>query len=148
MALTFISRSAAYIRAVLGNQFIDQDAAVAAIRTLPMDVQDGITAHAGGGQAGAVPLILGNNRVTTVVTTGDSVLAPTASAGQDFILVNDGANTLHVFASPVLNPVTGALDTIDGVANATGNTVTAGHRVQFFTCADGNWLTTASVAST
>lgn len=148
MASKFINTGVQWILGLLGNQFMAQPNMAQVIQNIPMPVQDTITAKAGGGQSGATPLILGFNRVTVAASSGDSVMAPTAAAGQDLLLVNDGANTIRIFASNVINPVTGTLDTIDGVANGTGNTTTAAKRVSFFCLTDGNWLTTASVAST
>ena len=42
---------------------------------------DGITAFAGGGQSGAVPILTELSRVTTVATIGYSVMLPPAAAG-------------------------------------------------------------------
>lgn len=61
--------------------------------------QDGITAHAGGGQANAFQLVAVVNRVTTVATDGDSVKLPPAIAGSSVVVDNDGANSLAVWPS-------------------------------------------------
>lgn len=73
---------------------------------------DTITAHAGGGQASATPLTKELNRLTTVATTGDSVLLPPSAAGLTIIVINHGANPAQVFGS--------GSDTIDDQAAATG----------------------------
>jgi hypothetical protein len=75
--------------------------------------QDGIVAHAGGGQTSAFDLgPVEMNRVSTVATAGDSVRLPPAQPGLGIILVNHGANSMQVFGQPG--------DTINDVASATG----------------------------
>lgn len=73
---------------------------------------DALTAHAGGGQALALALLTQVNRVTTVTTSGDSVMLPQSSQGSLEIIVNSGANPLQVFGV--------GTDTINDVASATG----------------------------
>jgi hypothetical protein len=58
---------------------------------------NGITAHAGGGQASATPLPAMLNRVTTVATIADSVLMPAAVPGLEIMIVNASANSMNVF---------------------------------------------------
>ena len=78
----------------------------------------GITALAGGGQAGATPLSAAFNRVDTVATNSDSVALPQAIPGNKVTVYNNTGQTLAVFGQ-VLNPVTGVGDTIAAIANNT-----------------------------
>lgn len=73
---------------------------------------DNITAHAGGGQALATALTAETNRITTVATTGDSVMLPPSKAGLTIIVTNHGNNPMQVYGQ--------GTDTIDDVAYATG----------------------------
>ena len=57
----------------------------------------GITATAGGGNANAAQMNGWLNTVTTVVTTGDSVMLPPGYAGEEITVINNGANSLNVF---------------------------------------------------
>jgi hypothetical protein len=91
----------------------------------------GLTALAGGAQAGATPLQLGINSVTIVVTAGDSVLLPPATPGAIVVLLNAAANSLNAFAF-------GATDVINALANATALACATG--VTLFFCATaGHW---------
>ena len=96
---------------------------------------DGITAHAGGGQALAVPLTASINRISACRTAGDSVALPPARGGQ-IILVRNGAGTMacQVFAA------VGANDTINGVAGTTGVTLPAGGAAMFASPSAGMWF--------
>jgi hypothetical protein len=58
---------------------------------------DNLTAHAGGGQANALPLLNEVNRITTVATSGDSVALPKSYAGMTVLVINHGANPMQVF---------------------------------------------------
>jgi hypothetical protein len=77
-----------------------------------MSFADTITAHAGGGQGSAVPLVALINRVTTVATLGDSVMLPASAAGLSITVTNNSANSMQVYGS--------GTDTINSVATATG----------------------------
>lgn len=95
-------------------------------------VTDGITAHAGGGRASAVPLTTALNRVTTVGTAADSVILPSATPGLAITVINAaGANAMQVFAV--------GTDTIDGTAGATGFSQTAGKTATYYCTAAGAW---------
>lgn len=72
---------------------------------------NGIVAKAGGGASGATLLTSAINRITTVASSGDSVLLPVAIAGAQITIINAGANSLAVFAN--------GADTIDGGASIT-----------------------------
>jgi hypothetical protein len=65
--------------------------------------QNGLTALAGGGQAGATPITKTFSRFTTVATTADSAVLPTASPCLSFTIKNAGANSMNVFPNPVSN---------------------------------------------
>ena len=102
---------------------------------------DNITAHAGGGQTNAQQLYSEVNRITTVATSGDSVMLPPAvvnqgvtnQAGLTVLLINHGANPMQVFGS--------GTDTINDVAAATGVSQMKGS-MTFFTCTSpGKWYT-------
>ena len=92
---------------------------------------EGVTAHAGGGRAAAVPIIGMITRVTTVATAADSVVLPTAVPGLDLTIINAGANAMQVFGN--------GSDTIDGTAGATGVSQAAGKTVQYLSTASGAW---------
>ena len=102
---------------------------------------DNITAHAGGGQTNAQQLYSEVNRITTVATSGDSVMLPPAvvnqgvtnQAGLTVLVINHGANPMQVFGS--------GTDTINDVAAATGVSQMQGS-MTFFTCTStGKWYT-------
>lgn len=94
----------------------------------------GITARAGGGQALATPLLMTNNRVTTVATAADSVLLPAAVAGSRVVVFNATAtNAMNVF------PATGQF--INLLAVNTAFSVPAGRGCEFVCCVDGTWNT-------
>lgn len=95
--------------------------------------QDTITAHAGGGQASATPITTQTSRVTTVATSGDSVVLPASAAGLELIVINHGANPMQVFGL--------GADAIDDVAAATGVSQMP-NSVVIYTCVTaGNWYT-------
>lgn len=99
--------------------------------------QDGITAHAGGGQANAVKLTAAMNYIAVVATSGDSVELPSAlpnpNFGISFCLVHNSsaAGNLDVY------PASG--DQInEGAANAEF-TVNATKSALFFCAHKGEW---------
>lgn len=63
------------------------------------EAQDGITAHAGGGQADATQLGYGISNTTTVASKSDSVKLPPAVAGAICFLHASGANPANLFPS-------------------------------------------------
>lgn len=91
-----------------------------------------ITAHSGGTQAAAYQLGAQRNNVSTVAAAADSVALPKivaspsrldaqgASFGAVVFVFNSGANALQLFGG------TNALDTVNGVATATGISVPPG----------------------
>lgn len=95
---------------------------------------DGLTAHAGGGQANALALTAAINRVATVATAADSVALPPAVGGQIVIVSNSAAsNAMQVFAA------NGTSDTINATAGSTGISVAAGKGIIFFSAVAGRW---------
>ena len=95
---------------------------------------DNLTAHAGGGQTNAFQLgSVEISRITTVATTGDSVMLPPAQAGLDLMLINHGANAMQVFGQPG--------DTINDVASATGVSQMQNSFVFYVCVSAGKWYT-------
>lgn len=89
-------------------------------------VQDAITAHAGGGQASAVPITAQNARVTVVGTAADSVVLPASVPGLIITITNAAAvNSLNVFP-----PVGSSIDA--GATNAAS--AVAATKTATFTC--------------
>lgn len=62
-----------------------------------MDMQVGITAHAGGGQADATALTSNYCEISTCATGGDSVKLPAAAVGLWCVITNHGVNSCDVF---------------------------------------------------
>jgi len=92
-----------------------------------------LTAHAGGGRTSALALTNEINRVTTVATTGDSVVLPAATQGASIVVINEGANPMQVFAN--------GSDTINGIAGSTGISQLVGDNVLYYSAAAGVWDT-------
>jgi hypothetical protein len=92
---------------------------------------DGLTAHAGGGQASALALTSEMNRIATVATAGDSVALPASAPGLTVIIENAGANPAQVYGA--------GTDTINGVATATGVSQMAGSVVIYTCYTAGAW---------
>jgi hypothetical protein len=96
-------------------------------------VQNGLTAHAGGGQASALALTATYCRVTTVATAADSVKLIPAVIGAQQTVRNDAAtNSMQLFGS--------GTDTINGVATATGVAVAAGKQAELTCYSAGAWF--------
>ncbi|QJW98683.1 hypothetical protein [Frigoriglobus tundricola] len=91
----------------------------------------GLTAHAGGGQGTATALTAMNNRVTTVATTGDSVILPTNFPGMVIGVFNAGANACNVF------PDTGS--NINGASANAAYALASGKNAVFYCLASGVW---------
>lgn len=90
-----------------------------------------VAAYAGGGQTNATAIAASANIVTTVASANDSVKLPLAKKGMK-ILVHNGhaSNSMQVFGSGV--------DTINGVATATGVAQAAGKSALYYAVADGD----------
>ena len=95
-------------------------------------VAPAVTAHSGGGQTSAVPLLATFNNITTVANQADSVMLLPSVVGLTQIVSNQGANAVQVFGT--------SPDTINGVATGTGVSVPVGAIVTFTVAVAGNWL--------
>lgn len=84
----------------------------------------GVTAFAGGGQTNATLLQDGCNNISTVGTALDSVKLPPAIGGTLVLVANNGGKPVQIFGS--------GIDTIDGIATATGMTLGATKNALFF----------------
>lgn len=96
-------------------------------------VGEGLTAHASGGQANALPLVALINRITTVANIADSVALPlsTGLTGATIVVINATTTSLQVFG---VSP-----DTINGVATGTGVALAGGKTASFYTTLAGTW---------
>jgi hypothetical protein len=103
-------------------------------------VEDNIVAKAGGGQTNAYQLSAAVSRVVTVASASDSVKLPKAVAGNQYEVINDGANALQIFGT--------SPDTIDGVATGTGVTITNARRSIFWCVTNGAWQSAGMAKST
>lgn len=102
--------------------------------------QDGVTAHAGGGQANGVLITANVVNVTTVATAADSLRLPPAISGVDIVVHNSAAlNSMNVF------PATG--ETINGGAANAALAIGAGKSTTFTCLTNGAWITTPRVPS-
>ena len=101
-------------------------AAIAVLNgTAGRDVNEAVTAAAGGGQTNATQLTGYAANVTVVATAADSVKLPLAIAGNVYFLQNsDSADSMQVFGA--------GTDTINGVATATGVAQAAGKSAVYF----------------
>lgn len=111
---------------------------------LQYSATSGLTALAGGGQPGATLLSAAINEISTVATTGDSVMLPLGLPGMAVIAINDGANTMQVYGQAT-NPNTGVGDTIAANNSTTQAATTTGvsqasAKVASYLCfAAGKW---------
>jgi len=99
-------------------------------------VQDGMTALAGGGQAGATPITKDISRFTTVGTAADSAVLPASAGsfiGSTLRVANASAASMNVF------PATG--DKINALSANAAFAVAAGTMVAFVCTGPGNWYT-------
>ncbi len=96
-----------------------------------LSTTNGLTAHAGGGQASALALTSAVNRITTVVTAADSVKLPVSVAGNCVDTINGAANAMQVFGA--------GTDTINDVATATGVSVAGGKTGHWCSPLAGLW---------
>lgn len=92
-----------------------------------------ITAFATGGQASAVALTTGVNRLGTVATAADSVKLPLSAKGMWVRVVNNGAASANVF------PATG--DAINGLGANNALALGVNLSVDFFCAVAGTWIT-------
>lgn len=90
---------------------------------------NGLTAHAGGGQASATPITACIARFTTVATAGDSSLLPASAPGMQITVNNAGAASMNVFGA--------GADAING--GTTGFAVASGKSASFSCAVAGQW---------
>jgi hypothetical protein len=96
--------------------------------------QDGLTAHAGGGQGSATQITAMNARVTTVVTAADSVVLPPSVAGLIINVTNAAAaNSMNVF------PASG--DAINALSANAAYALAATKTASFICYTAGQWHT-------
>lgn len=97
-------------------------------------VATGLTA-VGTNQATSLPLTKALNIVSTAAaSTGASLpSAATVGVGGEVLVYNDGASTIKIYAG------VGTTDTIDGVAGATGVSLTNANRCRYVVTAAGAW---------
>ena len=74
---------------------------------IDVEMHAGITAGTTQTQAGGFQLLSSYNQVSTVATTGDSVVAPAAVKGRILEVINDGANALWLWPAVSDNMGTG-----------------------------------------
>ena len=98
--------------------------------------QNGLTAHAGGGQANATAITSQIANFTTVATIADSGVLPKSVAGMRVIVVNSAANSMNVF------PASG--ETINALAANTAFAVAGGKTAEFFCPVAGKWYSILS----
>jgi hypothetical protein len=105
--------------------------------------QAGLTAPNAASQATAtvVPSGISLVEVDTSVANGSLVL-PAAIAGTEISIINNTANTLNIYANAAINQATGALDTINALANASPFTGATLNSITWIACAkNGKWYT-------
>jgi hypothetical protein len=103
--------------------------------------QNGLTALAGGGQAGATLISRSYSRFTVVASTGDSALLPSASPLLQYVIKNAAANSMNVYPNPIANA--GVWNPAADQINAAGANVpfalAAGHMAIFVCMVNGFW---------
>jgi hypothetical protein len=97
-----------------------------------------LTAHAGGGQAAATPLVSAINLIAVCATAGDSVILPPAMGGQMMWIANGGAASAQIFTALGLG------GTINGVAGTTGIALAAGKNMTLMSPILGAWFSVLS----
>ena len=110
------------------NQGLD----LTGVGLLAVSATDSMTAHAGGGQASATPILTQMSRFTTVATIADSAVLPSAAAiaadvpasagtySVEFTVTNASANSMNVF--PATGEAINALGANTAFALAAGKT--------------------------
>jgi hypothetical protein len=103
--------------------------------------QNGLTALAGGGQAGATPITRTYSRFTVVASTGDSAVLPTASPLLEYTVKNAAANSMNVYPNPIPNQGVYA-PAADQINTAGGNVpfaLASGKMATFICMVNGFW---------
>src|SRR5262249_32276743 len=101
-----------------------------------------LTAKAGGGQTGAtvIPANMEMVQFDTVASSGDSAGLPFCQASVLLFIINNGANSMNVFANASNNPLTAALDTIDGNSNSTALAIASKTKSTLICAKNGTWF--------
>lgn len=107
----------------IGNGFSGSFTTVSAV--------NGVTAHAGGGQASAVPITAMITRVTTVATAGDSVVLPASATGLEITVANAASNSMNVFPA--------GTDQVNSLGASTAYALAGGKTATFFCANSGQW---------
>jgi|SRR5215469_3713179 len=105
--------------------------------------EDGITAHATGGQANAYQLLASFNRVATVASGGDSVALPKAIKGSRVVVDNATGTSMNVF-SLATQAGSSSPDTINGTAGTTAFAQAGNKRVDYVCYTTGAWVTSTA----
>lgn len=114
-----------------GNDLRNKDMAVLN-HFLDLSATDGLTALAGGAQAGTSLSNYSINRFTTVASGNDSAQLPAAKAGRIRIVINAAAaNSMVVFPQ--------STEIINAIAADGGFTVAANKSAIFICAVDGTW---------
>ena len=92
---------------------------------------NGLTAHAGGGQGSATPIVATINRFTTVASVGDSAIMPASAAGMQITIINSGGNSMNVF------PASG--EQINALGANAAFAIAAGKAASFSCAVSGQW---------
>ncbi len=87
-----------------------------ALTNNPFAVATGLTAKAGGGQAGATALTGNVNRIAVCATIGDSAILPPAIVGRRVSVYNAGAASANIFPQTGESINSGAADAAFAVA--------------------------------
>lgn len=98
---------------------------------LKRSLEDGLTAHSGGGQGSAYAITKDFSRFSTVAAANDSAKLPASVAGYLLYVLNDGANIMAVY------PASG--EQIDGLAANTAVSLLPGQLGVFFCRVAGQW---------
>ena len=96
------------------------------------NIEIGITAATGSSQATGTAITKKFNVVNTVATAGDAVTLPTAAAGLEVYLRNDGANSADVF------PASG--DQINDASADAAYALPAEDSVHLVAVSDSEWV--------
>lgn len=96
----------------------------------------GKTANPGGGKPNAYPIKAANTQFSVVASASDSAVLPASYPGLSCFIVNNGAQTLRVFAN--------GTDTINIGATASLD-LTATTAIEFYCIVTGSWRTSTYV---
>lgn len=124
------------VGSVSGLRILSNDGSTVLQTISPTGVPGGsatnaITAFAGGGQASAVLLTTGLNRISVCATANDSVKLPVPVIGATVVVENDGATTAAIFGN--------AADTVGGYATTVAYPLPAGQAVTLVCLTATTW---------